>query len=73
MVANFTPVPRPGYRIGVPAGGWYREVLNSDAESYGGSNMGNAGGVMTEPIAAHGYDQSLSLIVPPLGFLLLKR
>ena len=49
------------------------EVLNSDAESYGGSNMGNAGGVMTEPIAAHGYDQSLSLIVPPLGFLLLKE
>jgi 1,4-alpha-glucan branching enzyme len=73
MVANFTPVPRPGYRIGVPARGWYREVLNSDAESYGGSNMGNSGGVMTEPIAAHGYDQSLSLIVPPLGFLLLKR
>jgi 1,4-alpha-glucan branching enzyme len=73
MVANFTPVSRPGYRIGVPAGGWYREVLNSDAESYGGSNMGNAGGVMTEPIAAHGYDQSLSLIVPPLGFLLLKK
>jgi 1,4-alpha-glucan branching enzyme len=73
MVANFTPVPRPGYRIGVPAGGWYREVLNSDAESYGGSNMGNAGGVMTEPIAAHGYDHSLSLIVPPLGFLLLKK
>ena len=73
MVANFTPVPRPGYRIGVPAGGWYREVLNSDAESYGGSNMGNSGGVMTDPIAAHGYDQSLSLIVPPLGFLLLKR
>ena len=73
MVANFTPVPRPGYRVGVPAGGWYREVLNSDAESYGGSNMGNAGGVMTEPIAAHGYDHSLSLIVPPLGFLLLKK
>ena len=73
MVANFTPVPRPGYRVGVPARGWYREVLNSDAESYGGSNMGNSGGMMTDPIAAHGYDQSLSLIVPPLGFLLLKR
>ena len=73
MVANFTPVPRPDYRVGVPAGGWYRELLNSDAESYGGSNMGNGGGAMTEPIAAHGYEQSLSLIVPPLGFLLLKR
>ncbi|MGH9257813.1 MAG: 1,4-alpha-glucan branching protein GlgB [Vicinamibacterales bacterium] len=73
MVANFTPVPRPGYRIGVPEGGWYREVLNSDGAIYGGSNMGNGGGVLTEPIPAHGFDQSLSLVVPPLGFLLLKR
>jgi len=73
MVANFTPVPRPGYRIGVPAGGCYRELLNSDSEAYGGSNMGNAGGVPAEPVSAHGFDQSLSLVVPPLGFLLLKR
>ena len=68
MVANFTPVPRPGYRIGVPEAGWYREVLNSDAAMYGGSNMGNGGGVHTEPIPAHGFDQSISLTVPPLGF-----
>jgi 1,4-alpha-glucan branching enzyme len=73
MVANFTPIPRPGYRIGVPEGGWYRELLNSDSKSYGGSNMGNGGGIMAEPIAAHGFDHSLSLIVPPLGFLLLKK
>ncbi|MBI4266278.1 MAG: 1,4-alpha-glucan branching protein GlgB [Acidobacteria bacterium] len=73
MVANFTPVPRPGYRIGVPDGGWYREVLNSDSEIYGGGNMGNGGGVGAEPLPMHGLDWSLSLVVPPLGFLLLKR
>ena len=73
IVANFTPVPRPGYRIGVPAGGWYRELLNSDGAMYGGSNMGNGGGVPSEPIPSHGFDQSIALTVPPLGFLLLKR
>jgi 1,4-alpha-glucan branching enzyme len=73
MLANFTPVPRPGYRIGVPAPGWYRELLNSDADRYGGSNVGNGGGVASEPVASHGYEQSITLTVPPLGFLLLKR
>jgi 1,4-alpha-glucan branching enzyme len=73
MVANFTPVPRPGYRIGVPEGGWYREVLNSDASLYGGSNMGNGGGSHTAPVTIHGYEQALSLTVPPLGFVLLKK
>jgi 1,4-alpha-glucan branching enzyme len=73
MVANFTPVPRPNYRIGVPEAGWYREVLNSDSAMYGGSNMGNAGGVQTDAIPDHGYDQSISLVVPPLGFVLLKK
>ncbi|MSO46149.1 MAG: 1,4-alpha-glucan branching protein GlgB [Acidobacteria bacterium] len=73
MVANFTPVPRPGYRIGVPGGDWYREILNSDSDVYGGSNIGNSGGVHAEPIAAHGFDHSISLVVPPLGFLLLKK
>jgi 1,4-alpha-glucan branching enzyme len=73
MLANFTPVPRPGYRIGVPHAGWYRELLNSDASFYGGSGIGNLGGVMTEPVASHGYGQSLSLVVPPLGFVMLKR
>ena len=72
MLANFTPVPRPGYRIGVPEGGWYRELLNSDGAMYGGSNVGNGGGVHAEPIAAHGFEQSLSVIVPPLGFVLFK-
>jgi len=69
---NFTPVPRDGYRIGVPDAGAYTELLNSDAEAYGGGNQGNGGVVFTEPIASHGYAQSLYLTLPPLGFLLLK-
>jgi 1,4-alpha-glucan branching enzyme len=73
MVFNFTPVPRMEYRIGVPEAGWYAELLNSDADIFGGGNVGNGGGGATEPIAAHGFDQSLRLIVPPLGCLLLKR
>jgi 1,4-alpha-glucan branching enzyme len=73
MVANFTPVPRTGYRIGVPEGGYYRELLNSDSAAYGGSNMGNAGGVVAEPNPMHGFEHSVLLTVPPLGFLLLKR
>ncbi|MGE5243400.1 MAG: 1,4-alpha-glucan branching protein GlgB [Betaproteobacteria bacterium] len=72
-VLNFTPVPREEYRIGVPEPGWYKELLNSDAALYGGSNVGNGGGVGSEPIPAHGFQHSLSLTVPPLGCLLLKR
>jgi 1,4-alpha-glucan branching enzyme len=73
MVFNFTPVPRMEYRIGVPEPGWYAELLNSDADVFGGGNVGNGGGVATEPIAAHGFEQSLRLVVPPLGCLLLKK
>ena len=73
QLANFTPMPREGYRIGVPEGGWYREILNSDAAIYGGSNMGNGGGVYAEPVAAHGFDFSIALTVPPLGFVMLKK
>jgi 1,4-alpha-glucan branching enzyme len=72
MVFNFTPVPRPEYRIGVPAPGFYAELMNSDAAVYGGSNMGNGGGCESEPIAAHGFPHSLRLTLPPLGCLLLK-
>jgi 1,4-alpha-glucan branching enzyme len=71
-VCNFTPVPRHGYRIGVPAPGWYRELLNSDAAFYGGSNVGNWGGVQAEPIPWHGLPYSLSLTLPPLAVLFLK-
>ena len=73
MLFNFTPVPRDGYRIGVPGAGWYAEILNSDAALYGGSNVGNGGGVRSEPVAAHGFDQSIRLTLPPLGCLMLKR
>jgi 1,4-alpha-glucan branching enzyme len=73
MVFNFTPVSRAGYRIGVPEAGSYAELLNSDAALYGGGNIGNGGIVQTEPIADHGFDQSLRLTVPPLGCLILKR
>jgi 1,4-alpha-glucan branching enzyme len=72
-VVNFTPVPRQKYRIGVPEAGTYLEIVNSDADVYGGGNVGNGGSVDTDPIAAHGYDQSVNLRLPPLGFLLLKR
>ena len=62
-------MPRAEYRIGVPEPGDYVELLNSDSALFGGSNMGNVGGVPSEPVAAHGFDQSLRLIVPPLGCL----
>jgi 1,4-alpha-glucan branching enzyme len=71
-LCNFTPVPRFGYRIGVPHAGRWRERLNSDAEIYGGSNLGNGGWITTEPIAAHGYEQSLSLTIPPLAAVWLQ-
>jgi len=72
VVCNLTPVPRHGYRIGVPVGGRWRELLNSDAELYGGSGQGNFGGVGAEPIPTHGRPFSLSLTLPPLGILFLK-
>jgi 1,4-alpha-glucan branching enzyme len=71
-VLNFTPVPRHGYRIGVPVAGAYAELLNSDAEAYAGGNIGNGGAVSTERIAAHGRSDSLRLTLPPLGCLVLK-
>jgi len=73
LIFNFTPVPRAGYRIGVPEAGYYVELLNSDASLYGGTDVGNGGGAWSEPVAAHGFDQSLRLMVPPLGCLYLKR
>jgi 1,4-alpha-glucan branching enzyme len=72
VVCNFTPVPRAGYRVGVPHGGWWRELLNSDASLYGGSGQGNLGGVEAGPAGAHGRDHSLSLQLPPLSVLVLR-
>jgi 1,4-alpha-glucan branching enzyme len=71
-IFNFTPVPRAAYRIGVPASGFYLELLNSDSALYGGGNVGNEGGVEAEPVPAHGFEHSVSLRVPPLGCLYLK-
>ncbi|KPH83065.1 1,4-alpha-glucan branching protein GlgB [Bosea vaviloviae] len=73
VVANMTPVPRQGYRIGVPRRGLWRERLNSDAGIYGGAGMGNGGGAQAEPVPAHGQEQSLSLTIPPLGLLVLEH
>jgi 1,4-alpha-glucan branching enzyme len=72
MIFNFTPVPRAHYRIGVPEPGWYAEIMNSDSAFYGGSNVGNAGGVWSDPVAAHDFEHSIALTVPPLGCLYLK-
>ena len=72
VVLNFTPVPRFDYRIGVPKSGEYSEILNSDSQIYGGSNIGNQGKVVTEKVRAHGQPQSVKLSLPPLGMLVLK-
>ncbi len=72
VVMNMTPVPRENYRIGVPLAGHWGEILNSDARWYGGTDVGNAGGVDTDPVPSHGHTQSLSLTLPPLGMLVLK-
>ena len=72
VVANFTPVPREAYRIGVPFAGTWREVLNSDAALYAGSNYGNGGGVHTQTDASHGQSFSVALNLPPLGVLILE-
>jgi 1,4-alpha-glucan branching enzyme len=69
---NFTPVPRHNYRIGVPRGGWYQEVLNSDAPLYGGSGQGNAGGAEAAPTPVHGRPHSLTVTLPPLGIVVFK-
>jgi 1,4-alpha-glucan branching enzyme len=72
VVCNFTPVPRIGYRLGVPTPGFWRELLNSDAKEYGGSGMGNFGGVLAEKQEVHGRPYSLNLILPPLAAVFLK-
>ncbi|KAB2903450.1 MAG: 1,4-alpha-glucan branching protein GlgB [Anaerolineae bacterium] len=72
VACNFTPVPRHNYRVGVPRPGYYKEMLNSDAETYGGGNVGNLGGVQTDPVAWHAHPQSLNLTIPPLGIVILK-
>jgi 1,4-alpha-glucan branching enzyme len=72
IACNFTPVPRANYRVGVPYGGHWRELLNSDADIYGGSGQGNLGGVEATPVGAHGRYHSLTLHLPPLSVLCFK-
>jgi len=72
VALNLTPVPRLGYRVGVPEPGYYREVLNTDSEAYGGSNLGNGGGLNADVVAYHGHPFSLSLTLPPLAAVVLQ-
>ncbi|BBP65938.1 1,4-alpha-glucan branching enzyme GlgB [Pseudomonas sp. Cab53] len=72
VVANFTPVPREAYRVGVPFPGRWVELLNSDAATYAGSNYGNSGGASTEEVPSHGQALSLELNLPPLAVLILR-
>jgi 1,4-alpha-glucan branching enzyme len=69
---NFTPTPRYSYQVGTPRGGLWREILNSDAEEYGGSGHGNFGGIEAAPIETHGRPYSLNLTLPPLGAVFFK-
>jgi 1,4-alpha-glucan branching enzyme len=73
VVANFTPVPRDNYRIGVPADGFWKEILNSDAKEYGGSGHGNFGGVEATPVPYHGKYHSISITLPPLSILIFQK
>ena len=67
VACNFTPVPRLGYRIGLPHSGRWREILNSDAQEYGGSGAGNMGGIVGEDLPARGYPASAAVTLPPLA------
>lgn len=73
VVANLTPTPRHDYRIGVPQSGYFREVINTDASWYGGSGIGNQGGVDSDEEVSHGYDQSVVMQLPPLSVVVFKR
>ena len=72
FACNFTPIPRPSYRIGVPRAGFWAEVLNSDAADYGGSGVGNLGGVHSGDVACHGHAQSIVVTLSPLGIVVFK-
>jgi 1,4-alpha-glucan branching enzyme len=71
-VFNFTPLPRPGYRLGVPRGGRWVELLNGDSEHYGGSGWGSYGGVEAQPLPWHGRPFSLEIKLPPLAAVFFK-
>jgi 1,4-alpha-glucan branching enzyme len=72
IVCNFTPIPRDNLLVGVPVDGLWRERLNSDAVEYGGSGVGNMGGLHTQPVPSHGRPRTLTLVAPPLGCVFLS-
>lgn len=72
VACNFTPVPREDYRLGIPEGGWYKEVLNTDSSYYGGSNTGNSSGLLAEQQESHGRPYSLLMTLPPLSTVVFK-
>jgi 1,4-alpha-glucan branching enzyme len=72
VACNMTPVPRYGYRIGVPRVGAWREIFNSDSGFYGGSNLGNGGQVHATAVSSHGRGQSLELVLPPVATVFLR-
>ena len=72
VACNFTPVPRMNHRMGLPQGGYYREIFNSDSSYYAGSNLGNGQGVTAEPVGWHGRPFSAPVVMPPLGIIVLK-
>ncbi len=71
VVCNFTPVPRHNILVGAPNGGFWREILNSDSAFYGGSGVGNLGGIEAQPVPWHGWPRTLNVIAPPLGCVVL--
>jgi 1,4-alpha-glucan branching enzyme len=70
---NFTPVVRTNYRIGVNAGGRYEEIFNSDATMFGGSGVGNSGGVNADVVPFHGRPASIAVTLPPLAVVVFRR
>jgi 1,4-alpha-glucan branching enzyme len=72
FACNFTPMPRYAYRIGVTRDGYYDEILNTDARAYGGSNLGNQGGMWSERVACHGRADSISITLPPLATVVFR-
>lgn len=72
VVCNFTPIPRTGYRIGVPKNCFYEEILNSDSQIYWGSNMGNVGGLAADDVPWNDKPYSINITVPPLSVVVFK-
>jgi 1,4-alpha-glucan branching enzyme len=72
VACNFTPVPRHGYRVGLPHAGYWREILNTDSDIYGGSNLGNGGGLMAEALESHGFPASMVIELPPLATIMFQ-